>query len=107
MGLEAQVIAWRPGGYTTALRLWALWGVLLLICCTIPSHPAATQEASYVVMGARGDVARIVFQGDAPCPQIALDGVQQAMAGGVLDRAMTGERLSYFPVDPAFVCAEM
>jgi hypothetical protein len=79
MGLEAKVIAWRPGGYTTALRLWALWGVLLLICCTIPSHPAATQEASYVVMGARGAVARIVFQGDAPCPQIALDGVQQAM----------------------------
>ena len=31
------------------------------------------------MMGARGAVARIVFQGDAPCPQIALDGVQQAM----------------------------
>jgi hypothetical protein len=29
------------------------------------------------------------------------------LTGGVLDRAMTGERLSYFPVDPAFVCAEM
>ena len=29
------------------------------------------------------------------------------LTGGMVHRALTGERLSYFPVDPAFVRAEM
>ncbi len=80
MSSKASSIFWHPLSCASSVPYRQfLWGFFALICSATPPTHAAAQEASYVVMGPEGAVARAVFQNDVRCPAIEFDGVQQQM----------------------------
>src|SRR2546430_17305847 len=68
---------------------------MLALAIVLPLHGGAAQsptlEAAYVVLGARGALARAVLANTTQCPAITIDGAQQAMTVRALPDA-------FFPV---------